>query len=62
MEDRLVELNREVSTYKRYLNRGLNDRWIRHVITTVQRKIRVRKAQLKRYTDRRAKLKREGKI
>ena len=62
MEDRLLELNREVHTYKHYLNRGLNDKWIRHVIVTVQRKIRVRQAQLKRYTNRRARLRREGKI
>jgi len=62
MEERIVELNREVSTYKRYLNRGMNDRWIRHLIATVIKKIRVRKAQLKRYTDRRARLKRTGQI
>jgi len=62
IKTKLAELQREVTTYKRYLNRGLNDRWIKHVIATIQKKIRKRTVELNRYLARRARWKREGKI
>jgi hypothetical protein len=62
IKTRIEEMKREVTTYKRYLNRGLNDRWMKHVIATIQKKIRKRTVQLNRYLARRARWKREGKI
>jgi len=60
IKKRINELHGEVTTYNSYLGRGLNDKWIRHVITTIKNKIKIREAQLKRYEDRKAKYKREG--
>ena len=35
---RMNELLKEIATYNRYLGRGLNDRWIKHVMTTIAKK------------------------
>jgi len=60
IKKRISELHSEVTTYNSYLGRGLNDKWIRHVIATVKKKIKTREAQLKRYLDRKARYKKGG--
>jgi len=62
IKDRIAGLQKEAKDYSRYLNKGLNDKWIRKVITTVNRKISTRKQQLRLYETRRTRWLKQGRI
>jgi len=62
IEVRIKELGEEIVLYRRYKRMGLNQKFLNQVIIVVNKKIVMRKSQLRRYKARYARLWREGKI
>jgi len=58
----ISSLKSEKTRYKKYLNRGLNDSFIRRAIRNINRTIIIRSRQLRRYEARRADYKKRGLI
>lgn len=50
----ISSLKAEKTRYKKYLNKGLNDSFIRRAIKNIDRTVRIRTRQLRRYEARRA--------
>ena len=62
LKDNISSLESEKKKYSKYLNRGLNDNFIRKAIRNINRTIVIRKRQLARYVARRADYKKRGLI
>ncbi len=62
IKDNIKSLQSEKTKYKKYLNRGLNDRFIRKAIRNINNTIVIRTRQLARYEARRADYKKRGLI
>ena len=58
----ISSLKSEKARYKKYLNKGLNDSFIRRAIRNIDRTVRIRTRQLRRYEARRADYKKRGLI
>ncbi len=62
IKDNITSLKAEKTKYGKYLNRGLNDRFIRKAIRNINNTIAIRTRQLARYEARRADYKKRGLI
>jgi len=62
IKENIVSLKKEKVRYKRYLGKGLNDRFIRKAIRNIDNTIATRKRQLDRYEARRENYKKRGLI
>jgi hypothetical protein len=62
IKENIASLKREKAKYRRYLNRGLNDTFIRKAIRNIDKTIAKRTAQLRRYEIRKADYKKRGLI
>lgn len=62
LKENIKSLQSEKTKYSKYLNRGLNDSFIRRAIKNIRNTIAIRTRQLARYEARRADYKKRGLI